>query len=201
VTEVGCVLWDFGDTIADQGWMRVSPPGVPEWAAGYGRVIDRVGEAWDRGDLTLSELVDHVAVELGLDPSFVLDHAKALCRDIHFYPDVLAAVRRHRLPQALVTVNPDLFVDLVVPNYRVDQHFDLVVISCQERTIDKARLCALAVERLGFEVGAGQSLLIDNLEANIQAWERLGEPGYWFRGPAIFDQDLRSGILPAELRP
>jgi hypothetical protein len=201
VTEVGCVLWDFGDTLADQDWMRVCPPGVPGWAAGYGRVIDRVGEAWDRGELTMSELVDQVAVELALNPGLVFGHVKARCRELAFYPEVMASVRLHRLPQALVTLNPDLFLDLVVPHYRLDEDFDLLVVSCLEGSTDKAQLCALAVERLGLEVGAGQSLLIDNLEANIQAWAQFGEPGYWFRGPAIFEQDLRRGILPAELRP
>jgi FMN phosphatase YigB (HAD superfamily) len=199
--SVGCVLWDFGDTIADQGWMRVCPPGVPQWAEGYSRVIDRLGEAWDRGELTMGELVDAVATELTIDSELVLAHMHARCRAVEFYPPVIESLRLRRGPQALVTLNPDVFLDLVVPHYKLDQYFDLMVISSQEHTNDKATLSAIATERLGFEVGTGRALLIDNVEANVRAWQQLGEPGYWFRGPATFEQDLHRGLLPAILRP
>lgn len=196
-----CLLWDFGDTIADQGWMRVAPPQVPEWASRYGRVVDHLGDAWDRGDVTMAELVEAVAEELGLPPAFVRQHAEDRCRAIEFYPGVMTSVRLRRVPQALVTVNPDGFSDLIVPYYELDQLFDLIVISHQEHTTDKATLCTIALERLGLEVGAGRSLLIDNVEANVRAWERLGEQAYWFRGPSRFEQDLLAGTLPGVLVP
>ena len=34
------LLWDFGDTLADQRWMWPSPAGVPGWTARYEALVD-----------------------------------------------------------------------------------------------------------------------------------------------------------------
>jgi hypothetical protein len=36
---VDVLLWDFGDTLVDERWMRRSPADRPEWAAGWAEVM------------------------------------------------------------------------------------------------------------------------------------------------------------------
>lgn len=91
-----------------------------------------------------------------------------------------AAAQARPRPQAIVTVNSDLFSRFVVPNYALDSTFDEIVTSWEERTLDKAHLCEIALERLGGHDPA-EGLLIDNIEANVEGWRALGGRAYLFR--------------------
>ena len=95
---------------------------------------------------------------------------------IRFFEHAWAKARSHEMPQAIVTVNPDLFTRFVVPNYALDTVFDTIVTSWQEGTEDKARLCEIALERLGGSDPA-EALLIDNIEANVDAWRATRRSG------------------------
>jgi len=116
----------------------------------------------------------------------LMAHVEARCHDIQFFSRTWAAAQTRRLPQAIVTLNPDAFTRFVVPAYRLDAVFDVIVTSWEEHTRDKARLCEIALERLG-GTDPSEALLIDNLEENVEAWRERGGHGYWFRGDAEFE--------------
>jgi hypothetical protein len=183
------LLWDFGDTLADQRWMWPNPEGVPGWTTRYQALPDSdLDERWNLGALTTSELMKVFASDIGATHESLMTHCDARCRDVQFYQHASAAARARVLPQAIVTVNADLFTQLVVPNYQLDATFDTIVTSWQERTLDKARLCEIALERLGGKDPA-EGLLLDNIEANVDAWKALGGEAYLFRSDAAFARD------------
>ena len=91
--------------------------------------------------------------------------------------------------QALVTVNPDLFVERIVPAYGLRAVFDAVVVSSIEGTDDKVRLCEIALQRVGYEGGRQSTLLIDNRVDLVEAWERVGGRGLRVRQR----RDVRGG--------
>ena len=115
-----------------------------------------------------------------------------------FAPDTIespyAFYRARHLPQAIVTVNPDLWSEVIVPLYGFDQTADVIVTSWEEATIDKGVLCQLAVERLGIGCAASSALLIDNKRANIDAWAARGGSGYVYTTDAAFQRDVAPGI-------
>jgi FMN phosphatase YigB (HAD superfamily) len=51
--------------------------------------------------------------------------------------------------------------------------------------MNKARLCEIALERLGGD-DPGEALLIDNIEENVNAWRALGGQAYLFTGDDEF---------------
>jgi FMN phosphatase YigB (HAD superfamily) len=104
---------------------------------------------------------------------------------VQFFEHAWAAARARSLPQAIVTVNSDVFSRFVVPNYALDSAFDAIVTSWEEGTMDKARLCEIALERLG-GADPSEALLIDNIEANVDAWRALGGQAYLFTGDNEF---------------
>ena len=54
--EIRYLLWDFGDTLADQRWMWPAPEGLPGWTARFQALIDSdLDERWLRGDTTTAE--------------------------------------------------------------------------------------------------------------------------------------------------
>ena len=95
-----------------------------------------------------------------------------------------------RLPQALVTVNPDLFSEYVVPAQRLRAVFDVIVTSSAERTADKSTLCEIALRRLGFYGRRSDALLIDNRFDLVEAWRNVGGAGYWFESDNQFKREL-----------
>jgi hypothetical protein len=128
----------------------------------------------------------------------VLAHLEACFRDLTFDPRTweIARAREHR--QAIVTVNPVEFRD-IVGTYALDRVFDVIVVSGEEHTDDKADLCDLALERMGISERA-RILLVDNIEANVVSWRSRGGLGYWYRGDQIFADELAArgwrGLVP-----
>ena len=98
------------------------------------------------------------------------------------------------MPQALVTVNPRLFSEQIVPRYPIFKKFEVIMTSWEERTLDKVELCSVALSRFQTAIAPSAALLVDNVSENVKGWERRGGQGYWFQGPKAFAADL-SGEL------
>jgi FMN phosphatase YigB (HAD superfamily) len=190
LTDVGFLLWDFGDTLVDERWLWTCPDGHPEWAAHYRAVCGgEFGSRWNCGTASLDDLADELVARLGMTKDAVLAHARRCCGEIRFFEHAWAAACSRALPQALVTVNPDVFRDVVMANYPITGTFDTVVISAEAGTENKADLCDLAAVELGCEYPP-HALLIDNIEANVDAWRARGGSAYWFRNDVTFATDL-----------
>jgi FMN phosphatase YigB (HAD superfamily) len=170
---------------------------VADWTECYRALASgEVGTRWELGEMTTEQVAAMLAAELGITVSAVTAHIQSRCRDLQFFEHAWGAARSRALPQAIVTLNPDLFTRFVVPNYALDSVFDVIVTSWQEHTRDKVRLCEIAVERLGGKEPA-EALLIDNIEANVDAWRARGGQAYWFRSDTGFARDL-ARLLSAE---
>lgn len=190
-----CVLWDFGDTLADERWMAQAPPGVPQWTEVWARVAgDELADRWNRGEVALAEVVAAVSALLPMDEEAVRSHVRWCCSNLRLFELPLRLVRRSRLPQALVTVNPDGFSDLVLPHYGLRGIFGTIVTSWEERTLDKAELAEVARRRLGADIPRAEALLIDNKPECVEAWRRRGGRAYLFRGERQLERDLRGPL-------
>jgi len=188
--HVRCLLWDFGDTLCDElSLWRVSP----EWMEVYRSFDDGLGAAWSLGDLDTRGFVAELARRMPLTEVEILAHLRRT--DLfEFFPFTYAFFRGRHLPQALVTVNPTLFSEVIVPGFGFDEVTDAIVVSGEEKTIDKGELCRRALERLDLGCDPSQALLIDNKQSNLDAWARRGGIGYPYTTDSAFRQDVASGI-------
>ena len=116
------------------------------------------------------------------------------CAHIDFFPFTYGFFRERKLPQAIVTVNPDLFRETIVPLHRFDESADVIVCSFEEGTIDKGVLCQAALDRLAIGASPGEALLIDNRAENLEAWSARGGRGYRYLDDASFERDVAGGI-------
>jgi phosphoglycolate phosphatase-like HAD superfamily hydrolase len=183
------VLWDFGDTLVDERWMRTAPDAHPGWESAWDVVMDELADAWNVGDVSFHEVAAHLADAAHMTVAEVVAHARMCCSRLHFHPNAWTLAREHRWPQAIVTVNPDLFADFIVSTYELPSVFDTIVMSFAEHTDDKVALCAVALERLGHAGHRSGALLIDNRRDLVEAWQRAGGAGYWFQSDAQFADD------------
>jgi len=188
------LLWDFGDTLVDERWMRRAPAGVPGWEDAWNATMADLADAWNVGATSSDAVYAALAERTGMAVDEVAAHAEHCCRHITFHEEAWRVAGERRRPQAIVTVNPELFSDLVVPACDLAAVFDHVVASNQEGTDDKVALCERALARLGFRGDRLEVLLIDNRPDLVDAWRDAGGSGYWFQGDDRFAQDV-GGLL------
>ncbi len=189
--RVQCLLWDFGDTLCDElSLWRTSP----EWMELY-RSFDEqhgIGAAWSRGDLDTREVAAKLAERMTLSEHEILAHLSRA--DLfEFFPFTYAFFRACHLPQAIVTVNPAQF-RAMTRELALDEVTDTIVVSAEEKTIDKGALCEIALQRMRVVCERGRALLIDNKESSIDSWERRGGIGYRYTTDSAFRHDVATGI-------
>jgi len=180
---IRAVLWDFGGTLADESWMLAPMDGDETWAELYREVLDTddLVQHWNEGEASTADVVEALAVRSGKGRGAIMTHMHACCRNVQFHPKVMDLVAQTHLPQALVTINPDIFSE-VVAHYDLTHRFDVIVTSWQEGLTNKAVLCEIARLWLDPSLAAAECLLIDNVEQNIDDWRARGGQGLQFTG-------------------
>ena len=149
-----------------------------------------VADDWDTGAACAQQVFAGLADRTGMTPAQVEAHARECCRQVEVHPNARRVATERRRPQALVTVNPDLFSELVVPALGLDAVFDVIVASHAEGTAHKRDLCQIALDRLGYDGDRSAALLIDNRADLVEGWRDAGGSGYWFQGDAPFARDV-----------
>jgi hypothetical protein len=189
--RVQCLLWDFGDTLCDElSLWRTSP----EWMEVY-RSFDEqdgIGAAWSLGDLDTYEVASRLAERMRLSEAEIRAHLSRT--DLfEFFPFTYGFFKARHLPQAIVTVNPAQF-RAIAQDLGFEQVTDTIVVSAEEKTIDKGALCQIALQRMPIVCLNARALLIDNKQSNIDAWARRGGIGYRYTTDSAFRTDVASGI-------
>ena len=97
--------------------------------------------------------------------------------------------------QAVVTVNPAAFREMA-QNLGFDEVTHTIVVSGEEKTIDKGVLCEIAIQRMPIVCANEQALLIDNKKSNLDASGLgvRGGAGYLYTTDSAFRQDVAGGI-------
>ncbi len=188
---IKCLLWDFGDTLCDElSLWRDSPL----WMDVY-RSFDEddgIGAAWSLGELETHEVAAKLARRMPLSEAQILEHLSRT--DLfQFFPFTYAFFRAHHLPQAVVTVNPASFRQMA-ERLAFDKVVDAIVVSGEERTIDKGVLCELALKRMVGSCANEHALLIDNKQSNLDDWAVRGGPGYLYTTDETFERDAAGGV-------
>lgn len=190
--RIECLLWDFGDTLCDERFIWSSGP---EWMAVYETFdADGLGASWNLGEIDTQTFAEAISGRLKLSPEDVVAHMTECCRAIRFFETTYAFFRARHRPQAIVTVNPDLFSEVIVPLAGFDRDCDAIVTSWEERSVDKRILNRLAIERMGLDCDNDAALLIDNKRINIDDWLGVGGAGYHHVGDEVFARDLATGL-------
>ncbi len=190
-SPIRCLLWDFGDTLCDERFIWNSGP---EWMAIYDTFDDGLGQAWCLGEVDTPAFAAELATRMTLSAEVIATHMRERCNHIVFHPFTYAFFRERHRPQAIVTVNPDLFSEVIVPRHRLDQAVDAIVTSWEETSDDKGRLCEVAIDRLGGGITPSEALLIDNRQDCLASWAARGGAGYLFTTDDAFRRDVADGI-------
>jgi len=187
------VLFDFGDTLAQEPFCVQAPPGCSDWRehvlAAYAE--EGLAARWCAGETGFDAVVARVAARCALPLEATRAAMQHDWRHLRWNERTAAFARElgRAGRAALVTVNPEAFLTCIVPHHDLDRDFGVIVGSWEERTNDKVRLCERALERLGAPQRSAV-LLVDNDARNVEAWQAAGGEGHWYRGDAAFAVEI-----------
>jgi hypothetical protein len=172
--------------------MLACPDNVPGWKSAWWDVVaGPMGRQWEVGLTDADGIARAVAQRLDIGSDVALAHMAARCRDLAFFPTAWSVACARAFPQAVVTINPDVF-SIIVEHYELDLVFDTIVTSWEEGTSDKSELCDVARARLGGH-RRERSLLLDNSQENCDAWRARGGRSYLFTTDQQFAHDHARG--------
>lgn len=188
------ILWDFGDTLVDEKWMQAPLEGHSDWSEAWRRLMyhDPIADDWNLGRIDMVEVSRALGQEIGALPKTILDHMIKCSHNIGFFARVMDYARSCPLPQAIVTVNPDIFSYVVAPHYQLLETFPILVTSWEELSLSKVDMGDKALSLLDSSIERKDALLIDNKQDNTREWEEAGGQSYQFVGEEAFCQDIHS---------
>lgn len=184
------MIFDYGFTLSSALYFQLAPPSCPDWPDLIQTLIFRdaaVMDAWFRGVLRLKDLADRMADATRLPSSEVLNYLRLGCAQLalNHAPLALAQqVRASSLRSALVTLNGDIFSDMVVRSQGLDTLFDVIVNSADVGQCNKAQLWPLVFRALGDDIGYHNTLLIEDNATQIALFRDLGGVAYQYQGDA-----------------
>lgn len=192
--SIKAILWDFGDTLVDEAWMQAPLEGYPDWGETWRRAMNgsALADDWNLDHIDMVAVSEALGRNVGAPSDLILAHMLKACRNISFFDSVMTFAQECSLPQAIVTVNPDIFSYVVAPHYLLNQTFPVIVTSWEEASLSKVDLCDAALSRLDDTVLRSEALLIDNKVKNTDEWAHAGGQSYLFRSEARFSEDRSS---------
>jgi hypothetical protein len=74
------LLWDFGDTLVDERWMRRAPAEFPDWADAWNTVMETCADDWNIGRACERDVFAEMSRRTGLSIDFVATPRRAVVR-------------------------------------------------------------------------------------------------------------------------
>lgn len=184
--SIKCVIFDFAGTLCSEGYFK-SLESKYYHAAGdliFGKNSAKWCDPWCAGELSSRDIADYLSTVWPLTSGQILQGLREGCSRMNFNQSVWQFALRQReagLKLALVTINMDVFTEVVVPSHGLDQVFDVIINSSDYHEMSKEVLFRKAFERLGTdEFGFHNSLLIDDNERNVNRFRELGGQAFHY---------------------
>jgi phosphoserine phosphatase len=193
--KIETIVVDYAGTLSNGRYFHCAPAECPD----LGRVASEVlfapdsalFDPWMEDRLCARDIATAIAPLVHRSAAIVERCMRERCRGLPLNAGVVEFVQTQRRlgrRAALVTVNVDLFTEIVVPDQHLDLLFDVIVNSADYGTLDKRNLWPIAFEELGG--GYATAFAIDDSLRNVRWFTELGGFAYCYTG----DDALRSWL-------
>ena len=196
MTTVDAVIFDYGFTLSSEYYFNIPHPRIAHWREVIQESVfssESVTSDWMRGRISLREIAKILQNRTGEDLESILAYLRDGCRKLrenHAVVSLAWKLKEHAIPIGLVTVNFDVFSDIIVPEHRYDELFDVIVNSCDHGETDKRVLWPMAFAKLGGHIGYSNCLLIEDGEKNPQRFREAGGHAIQYADDATFATDI-----------
>lgn len=197
------VLYDFGNTLADEFYFSFPPPNHKEFTEVIRKNIydvyyadpsaDNLLNQWMIGKISKNEIAKYLAEKSKFSEGQILNNLEYCCKNLKIFGKAMTFAKEttKNTKTAIVTINADIFSETIVPNYKLDESFTKILNSCQHQTLNKLELCKTALKELG-DIPIEKSILIDNTNDNCEEFKQAGGSSYLFTDQKQFLLDCKN---------
>lgn len=201
LTNIDAILFDFGGTLVDQVFFRNGSIKISNFPK---IMMEKFYEpffsnpnsssllgGWIAGELTKNDIAQAISLETNFPKEDVLSAMEENCRNLMVFDKVFEWAKEISKTKktAVVTINSDIFTDVIVEAYSLNKYFSVIVNSCHYKTMDKNLVCKIALEKLG-QVRIERALLIDDSKSNCEEFIQAGGNSYFFKNEDQFLADF-----------
>jgi FMN phosphatase YigB (HAD superfamily) len=168
LTTIDAVIFDYGFTISSEYYFNVPHPRIPRWRELIQESVfadQRVIYEWMKGRISLGDVAGILQKMTGEDSESILAYLRDGCRNLKENKAVIEfakQLRENSISIGLVTANFDVFNEVIVPEHRYNELFDVIINSCDYGEINKRVLWPIAFDKLGKHIEYGNSLLVED---------------------------------------
>jgi len=194
--SIDAVIFDYGFTISSEHYFNVPHPRIFRWHELIQESVfgdERVSRAWMKGEISLHDIARVIQEKTGEEHTSILAYLRDGCRNLKENRAVVKfakQLRMNRVPIGLVTANFDVFNEVIVPEHRYSELFDVIINSCDYGVIDKRVLWPIAFKRLGSHIDYENTLLIEDGEKEPQQFRDAGGNANQYVDEAIFTEEI-----------
>ena len=205
MATIQAVIFDYGFTMSSEYYFNVWHPRIPRWNELIQESIfsdEGVTNDWMRGRIGLRDIAGILHERTGVDSGSILGCLKDGCRNLRENRAVVefaGQLKGQGIPIGVVTVNYDVFNEVIVPEHGYDELFDVILNSCDFGEIDKRMLWPIAFSRLGDHIEYGNSLLIEDGEKQPQQFRDAGGHAIEYVDDVTFVAEAREFTIANKL--
>lgn len=197
-SDIRAVIIDFGFTLSSDYYFRELGPRYTERITEL--VFSRdssISRRWMGGLVTSEDVAEYLSDHLDASAEDIYSALVRGCSRMSFNQAVWDFARDQKAEGrklALVTVNADIFRDVIVPSHGLDEEFDTIVSSSdfKSESPSKRPLWDAAFDALGPEFRYANSLLIEDTRREVELFRKLGGMAYRYRNDSDFNDWLAS---------
>jgi FMN phosphatase YigB (HAD superfamily) len=189
--KINCIIFDFADTLCSDLYFQTNPPNCRNWREIFEKHIFEKHwlTEWCNGRVGLLQVASIIQKYVKMSRDEIIIEMKEGCRNLSFnqaiYNYALSQLKAQK-KTALVTANMDIFSEIIVPHYKLDSVFNIIVNSADYHTDNKLELWNIAFQLLGTNVNYESSLLIDDSEKWVNAFIHAGGNAYKYTDDIAF---------------
>ena len=186
-----CIIFDFAFTLCSDHYGSEYVDAIGEFV--FGKDCKEWSQPWMEGRKTSRDIARYLSSKLLVSPEIILNDLTRSCSNLKFNPSVWDFALKQRKAgrkTAIVTINADIFSNVVVPAHNLENIFDVIVNSADHGEPRKEVLWQMALDKLDGEYSFGDCLLIDDKANLVQRFRELGGRSYQYT-----DDDAFAGWL------
>lgn len=191
---VKCIVFDFANTLSSDLYFQTQPEFCPNWRELFQKYVfsdkQRLTD-WCTGKISTSDIASIMQKHIKIPIDTIIAEMYNGCKNISFNQAVWQFTESQRnigRKTALVTINMDIFTNIIVPFYGLDRIFDVIINSADYSTDNKLELWQVAYKLFDSNISYNNSLLIDDSDKWVTEFRNCGGEAYRYKNDNEFNQ-------------
>jgi len=186
--RIKAVIFDYGLTIGCEYYFNKPHPEITNWSELIQEIAFRdtgFSEKWMKGELRTQDIAEEISNRTSVSCAEIEEFLRIGCQSIKENAEVVAFARylkKNHFPIAMVTVNFDIFNEVIIPFHGYAEVFPVIVNSCDFGTFDKSSLWPIAFSKMNPVVNYDDCLLIEDKESEIDKFIGHGGQAIHYTG-------------------